>query len=931
MKPLQLTMSAFGSYAGKTVIDFTKQQHGIFLITGDTGSGKTTIFDAITYALYNQTSGGERDGNMMRSQYAATETPTYVELEFQYCGQQYKVRRNPDYKITKTLKNGKVKEQKLAHNVELTMPDGSVFPEKKNATDAKITEILGLTADQFSQIVMIAQGDFLKLLYTKSDERKKIFSRLFRTDVYWKIQENLKRRSAEMDDKIQENKRAYEQEQGRIIVWDGMEELSLRELVDALSELLKETRKEQKLHRENAEEIGKKIAKFEEVNRLFDALAKTRQMGMLLKEKGQESKARRHQIEMARKAEKIQPSEEKYLSACKALEQSIQTIQKIQQKIEEDSTKFEQLSVKLELAKEEHQKEVIEIQREMLAIEQSFPLYEALQQRMEHEKQLENEWKEVIRSNEQAKKAREQEEKELLEQKQDRENALWQAKSEWEAAVKKVSEAAADYEEKYAAFFAEQAGILAETLKEQSPCPVCGSLNHPHPARLSAHAVTEQEVEHAKKTRADAEQKRDVFHREFEKQKECQQEIISKVEKAKAKAVLDLTIEKQREKDAEEKYKTEQKEIEKISSTLMYQSLEKARKQYDAMQKKLASSETAIGKKKQEVQSVSDAVSTMKGQLIAEQEKKRAAEKELKRAGQDYEKSLEKFGFTEEMYHLAVMPERSIAKLEREEREYMEQCMKQEGGQKELESQTAGKTYTDITEWKELLQTENRAWQDAEKRSIKLHNACENNRAVLKNCEVYLEREKNLEEEDQVIKSLSRTANGRLSGSAKIDFETYIQRQYFRQIIHEANKRLLTMSNHQFILKLKEEANTGKKSNEGLDLAVYSLVTDSERDVKTLSGGESFLAALAMALGLSDIVERTAGAIHPDMMFIDEGFGSLDAQSRQQAIEVLGELAGVSRMVGIISHVTELKEQIDRKLIVSRTEKGSRAAWAEES
>ena len=179
------------------------------------------------------------------------------------------------------------------------------------------------------------------------------------------------------------------------------------------------------------------------------------------------------------------------------------------------------------------------------------------------------------------------------------------------------------------------------------------------------------------------------------------------------------------------------------------------------------------------------------------------------------------------------------------------------------------------------------------------------------------------------MKMTGQTANGRLSGSAKIDFETYIQRQYFKQIIHEANKRLLTMSNHQFILKLKEEANTGRKTNEGLDLSVYSLVTDSERDVKTLSGGESFLGALAMALGLSDIVERSAGAIHPDMMFIDEGFGSLDAQSRQQAIEVLGELAGDSRMVGIISHVTELKEQIDRKLVVSRTDKGSRAVWTE--
>ena len=175
MKPLKLTMSAFGSYAGKNVIDFTGQQQGIFLITGDTGAGKTTIFDAITYALYNQTSGGERNGNMMRSQYAQPETETYVELEFLYRGQTYRVRRNPDYKITKTLKNGKIREQKVPHSVELTLPDGTVFPEKKNATDAKIIEILGLTADQFSQIVMIAQGDFLKLLYTKSDERKMIF------------------------------------------------------------------------------------------------------------------------------------------------------------------------------------------------------------------------------------------------------------------------------------------------------------------------------------------------------------------------------------------------------------------------------------------------------------------------------------------------------------------------------------------------------------------------------------------------------------------------------------------------------------------------------------------------------------------------------------------------------------------------------------
>ena len=177
MKPQKLIISAFGSYAGKTEIDFGEEQQGIFLITGNTGAGKTTIFDAITFALYGQTSGGERSGNMMRSQYAAASAETYVELIFCYNGETYTVRRNPEYQIEKTLKNGTMKLQKVASAVELTMPDGSVFPEKKAATDAKIESVLGLTAEQFTQMVMIAQGDFLKLLYTKSDERKKIFSK----------------------------------------------------------------------------------------------------------------------------------------------------------------------------------------------------------------------------------------------------------------------------------------------------------------------------------------------------------------------------------------------------------------------------------------------------------------------------------------------------------------------------------------------------------------------------------------------------------------------------------------------------------------------------------------------------------------------------------------------------------------------------------
>ena len=912
MKPLKLTMSAFGSYAGKNVIDFTGQQQGIFLITGDTGAGKTTIFDAITYALYNQTSGGERNGNMMRSQYAQPETETYVELEFLYRGQTYRVRRNPDYKITKTLKNGKIREQKVPHSVELTLPDGTVFPEKKNATDAKIIEILGLTADQFSQIVMIAQGDFLKLLYTKSDERKMIFSKLFRTDIYWKIQENLRRKSMEMDERIQENDRAFEQEKSRIIPLPESEELPLDELVERLRERVKDALKEQNLRRANVEELNKKITKYEEINKLFVSLEKIRQTGKELEARQAESKERRQQIENARKADKVLVAEQQNLRQ--------------QQEVE----MFETLKTQQQEAEAEQKREAADTQKKMLALEQSFPSYEALQNARAEEQQAKKVWEDLGKTSEESFHKQEAGIAALKEQQKRQEQAVEQTKKNWEQTSLSASESAKHYEHMYEAFLKEQAGILAENLSAGCPCPVCGSTVHPDPAKLSDHAVTELEVEQAKKTRAAAEEKRDMAYAAFEAEKTEKQKLAQAVEKEEADFVLAQTIAKQQRKEAEQNYVSLQKIAEQIREKLVYPSLAEAKKQYAAMQKALEAAEQEIERKRQKVSELAEAMNTLKGQKLAEEENQKTAKKLAAKTEKEYAKLLEKSGFvSEETYHLAILPERSRSKLEREEKEYESQCLRQQSEQKLLEKQVSGKTYTDTTELNEQLKAEKQALKEAEKTYMELHTAYENDRSVLQNCAVYLEKGKKLESEDQVIKSLSKTANGRLSSSAKIDFETYIQRQYFKQIIHEANKRLLTMSNHQFILKLKEEANTGRKTNEGLDLSVYSLVTDSERDVKTLSGGESFLAALAMALGLSDIVERSAGAIHPDMMFIDEGFGSLDAQSRQQAIEVLAELAGDSRMVGIISHVTELKEQIDRKLVVSRTDKGSRAVWTE--
>lgn len=930
MKPLKLTMSAFGSYAGKNVIDFTGQQQGIFLITGDTGAGKTTIFDAITYALYNQTSGGERNGNMMRSQYARPETETYVELEFLYRGQTYRVRRNPDYKITKTLKNGKIREQKVPHSVELTLPDGTVFPEKKNATDAKIIEILGLTADQFSQIVMIAQGDFLKLLYTKSDERKMIFSKLFRTDIYWKIQENLRRKSMEMDERIQENDRAFEQEKSRIMPLPESEEIPLDELVERLRERLKDALKEQNLRRANVEELNKKITKYEEINKLFVSLEKIRQTGRELEARQAESKERRQQIENARKADKVLVAEQQNLRQQQAVEQSAQAIAKMTETLANDQEMFESLKTQLQEVEAIKKREAADLQKKMLALEQSFPSYEALQNARSEEQQAKKVWEDLGKTSEESFHKKEAGIAALKEQQKRQEQVVEQTKKNWEQTSLSASESAKHYEHMYEAFLKEQAGILAENLSAGCPCPVCGSTVHPDPAKLSDHAVTELEVEQAKKTRAAAEEKRDLAYLAFEAEKTKKQKLAQAVEKEEADFVLAQTIAKQQRKEAEQNYVSLQKIAEQIREKLVYPSLAEAKKQYAAMQKALEAAEQEIAKKRQKVSELAEAMNTLKGQKLAEEENQKTAKKLAAKTEKEYAKLLEKSGFvSEETYHLAILPERSRSKLEREEKEYESQCLRQQSEQKLLEKQVSGKTYTDTTELNEQLKAEKQVLKEAEKTYMELHTAYENDRAVLQNCAVYLEKGKKLESEDQVIKSLSKTANGRLSGSAKIDFETYIQRQYFKQIIHEANKRLLTMSNHQFILKLKEEANTGRKTNEGLDLSVYSLVTDSERDVKTLSGGESFLAALAMALGLSDIVERSAGAIHPDMMFIDEGFGSLDAQSRQQAIEVLGELAGDSRMVGIISHVTELKEQIDRKLVVSRTDKGSRAVWTE--
>ena len=939
MRPLRLILSAFGSYANRTEILFPETESGLFLITGDTGAGKTTIFDAITYALYNQTSGGERNGAMMRSQYASEETQTYVEFAFLYGEQEYTIRRNPDYRIVKQLKNGKHKEQKVAGAVELVMPDGSVYPEKKSATDAKIVEIIGLTVDQFTQIVMIAQGDFLKLLYTKSDERKKIFSRLFHTDLYRRVEEELKERSGALDEAIRETERALSQERARVVMpselsldaetasgGDVQEELSLPELVERLKEAVRNVEEERETAQKRLTEETGKYSAMEADEKLFERLfaAQSQREKLFLKEA--EELERKRKLEAAERANQVKGEEEAWIKLQREYEQAVKELEKLEAWIL--ATRKNQEKAAEELSAMEAQFSAFEEEnsRKIHRIEESLPQYAALEEKRKLAQKAKERYEELEKAyrKELDKKTKDIEKQELSRAHQ--EKLLNESRENWEKQSELARAKGEAYERIYATFLREQAGILAQELKEGTPCPVCGAVHHPNPAELSAEAVTKEALELAKKERQRAEEARERANRGFDENRTALEQCLAGLEAARQEFAR-VSGQKTAEL-AKQEWENCRSQVEQLAEGLAFQSHSEAEQAAEALRKEQDTKRGQVDAAKREQLAVKEALAQKQGQ---KEQTALSAEKLLSGQNvqkQKFQEAFEAAGFVSaEEYKSALLMQAAYEGLQEESRNYQDACKNSEGQVAALTDATRGKQRPDLAKQAEVLQQLKAEGQKLEQIYLNLHTAYKTDCAVLQNSEELRKKQEKLAKEDAVVKSLYYTANGRLAGSSKIDFETYVQRQYFRQIIGEANKRLLTMSGHQFMLKLKEDADVGKKTNEGLDLSVYSLITDSERDVKTLSGGEAFLAALSMALGLSDIVGKNAGALRFDMMFIDEGFGSLDATSRAQAIEVLKELAGGTRLVGIISHVTELKEQIDRKLLITRSDKGSRAAW----
>lgn len=906
MKPLQLEMSAFGSYGGQVQIDFEDFKSGLFLITGDTGAGKTTIFDAMMYALYGRTSGGERSGMMMRSQYASPKEKTYVTFSFLYASEKYSITRNPEYLIQKELKNGTIKEQKVAQNVELTMPDGMVYPEKKSGTDAKIVEIIGLDAGQFLQMGMIAQGDFLKLIYARTDERKSIFSRIFGTGLYAVIQDKMRQYSGKLDQEIEENKRAMEQEYARAIAIEA-EGVEVEEI-------------------ENADGRSKTAEMKESLLMLWleNGKGKEKRLKKEVKEWREKNKVLQTQIVTAKEAEKVFAAYEREEQQRQKLEAQKPQVMQWQSDLE----KAEKAD-KVKLAEQEFQKTQKEAETNKQLIAQIVSWQEVQQQKVEAGHAL-HQW--IVGKN-----------KEisydflhlLFEQLQKSGKELEVKKTLWIKSAQEAKQKQETYDKMYQMFLHEQAGILAAKLTENTPCPVCGSREHPKKAKAHEKAPSQQEVEGFKKIRDAAEKEREALEKAFELAKA---DLDAKRENTKTEG----------QKLLGEAFTADENGYRQLQQAMhvLEEALSKEMLRMKQSEEIVAAANSILARDKklphakrvtfwnQCITQVEEAQKNLIAQMEQKSGQKEALEKngkqlqmETRTAEESYRKLLKTYGFADEKeYRSITLTPQKKEQLNQKIQEYQECRMKNEGQLQAWKEQMEGKERTDYHSMEETYKESRRQEEICDKALQKIHVSNASNRTVQEEIKKYENRKNALEAEDILAKSLFRTANGRLPQSEKMDLETYVQREYFRQIIAQANKRFLRMTNEQFMLQLKEE-NTGKGKNEGLDLQVYCLTTANVRDIKTLSGGESFLAALAMALGLSDMVKRRAGGIHLDMMFIDEGFGSLDDGARKKAIEVLDELAGENRLIGIISHVTELKEQMERKLVVTRDEKGSKVSW----
>lgn len=914
MRPLKLTMAGFGPYAGVQELDFEKLgQSGLYLITGDTGAGKTTIFDAITYALFGAPSGENRDAGMLRSKYARPEQPTYVELTFEYGNKRYAVRRNPEYERAKTRGTGTTLH---SADAQLTYPDGKLVT-KLREVDKAIVGIIGLNREQFSQVAMIAQGDFRKLLQADTKERQKIFRDIFGTGLFVVLQEQLKGKTAQVYAQLKQTSQSIRQYVEGITCSSAsaMEqavqravELPTAEVMELLDALLAEDQAAQdslsgELEKTDAQ-MEAVVAKLTKATAYMNA---QKELAQSVDEERQANIRQEKNLENLMQARNTSIEQEQLAQRIAALEVLLPTYDELEVKTAEIQVKERKQSETLAaLEKARSCSEMLE--KELAALKSERQSLERI-----------GEEKERILAR---KKALEEQRIKLrtlyssLEKLRQLQEALEKKQTEYLKAEGVSASLRQIYEGKHKAFLDEQAGVIAQGLMAGMPCPVCGSMEHPHMAALSAHAPTEADVKAAKQAYETAQTRTETASREASAYRGMTETAKENVQRELAQQMPGTMLDAAQEAIREKGMQMTQ-EIQQLEERL--KEIEVGVRRRDTLDTRIPQRENELtgmirnaADANEQLAALSASVLELSRQIAGIRLKlshadKAAAQREWRawKAQLDVMKAALKAA--EDAYnagneHLAGI-RASIVQLRRQLEEMPEQSA---DGLEQAKAELTGRKAAILQRQKEI------------------HARFTANEAAKKHIAEKAKQLTELEERYAWMKSLSETANGNLAGKDKVMLETYIQTTYLDRILERANIRLRKMSGGQYDLKRRRTAGS-RQGQSGLELDIIDHINTTERSVNTLSGGEAFLASLALALGLSDEVQSSTG-IRLDTLFVDEGFGSLDGEALSKAYAALAGLTQGNRLVGIISHVTELKERIDKQIMVTKKRTGGSEA-----
>lgn len=1043
MKPLNLVMSAFGPYSGREEVPFRELgSGGLFLICGDTGAGKTTIFDAISFALFGEVSGSTRTLDYLRSDFAAPAAKTFVELLFSHGGKEYRVLRNPRYQRPK--KNGTGETWENADAV-LTLPDGSVVTGSERVTREMIL-LLGIDHRQFRQIAMIAQGEFLSLLLAGSAERGEIFRRVFGTDPYRRVEEVLKDEELSLKRQYEDSARGILQDTA-LIRPEGHDELSCLltdcvsqnnvNLVPQVRELLEQANAVDTAALASAEEalsasrgraaaLIASIAAARQLSSAFSGLDLARKHLEELSSRSGEMKKRADALRAAEQAaSRVEPAHQAFLREHRNAERLESDVAALTRRVEEAGQSMAGLKDALE---REREREPLRenLAKKIGAMESALPGYRKAEELDRQAGRLEESEKElkqrlaVLSQNRESLAAEQNRLRTELETLRDAEverlgseNAAGAARQTCEAlksingsvlAIRRLidgyqsmrsgylkteteyrkADTAFDAAEQ--SFLRQQAGILAADLREGEPCPVCGSTEHPNPARLADGEAGEAELKRLKRERdrlhaaleqlglslkaaetrilSDRENLRKTVddllgavtgeenvqaleRRVLQAQTKAEENLKKLTEqfsvqngRCKRKAEVSAQLQK-----TEETFSAAAGEIDALSENVnrftasreakraeaaavhaalpfpdekrAQEELAARRKDAESMKEALSRAESAYRERLGERDSAAAVLGDNRDKLGLSRRQEAELEKE-------YRGRLASSGFeTEAAYLSAIRTEQETEAMRREQTAYQDDRKRTEETVRRLEEETAGKSPADPEEMERALAEEQKKQAERETAFHALQLRLDANCGAERRIAAALKERGKLEEKYACVRGLSKTANGELSGKRKLNFEQYVQAAYFDRVLRQADKRLSAMTNGRYLL-LRRDSGQDLRSRSGLELSVLDNYSGKPRDVRSLSGGESFKASLALALGLSDVVQSFAGGVRIEAMFIDEGFGSLDDESRQQAIATLTGLAAGDRLVGIISHVSELKEQIDRQIIIQKGFKGSK-------